>query len=96
MAEIYLEKYCMIIVDFYGFVSTDAAADAGMGQCALSPRNKPTHIADLDQILFKEAKKDLTLAQKLCLGKTVYLEVKMLSVCLSVYLAVYLSVCLSK
>ena len=50
-----------------------------MGQCAISPiANRPTKIIDLDEIVFSEVKKELTLAQLRCLGRSLYLEV---SVC---------------
>ena len=48
-----------------------------MGQCALAPpANRPTKIVDLDEILFSEVRKELTLAQRMCLGKSLYLEVQ--------------------
>ena len=52
-----------------------------MGQCAISPiANRPAKIIDLDEIMFNEVKKELTLAQIMCLGRSLYLEV---SVCRS-------------
>ena len=48
-----------------------------MGVCALSPRlDKPTRIVDLEEILFSVVKNNhLTLAQKQCVGRSIYLEV---------------------
>ena len=56
------------------FSDTDAAV---MGLCALSPRlDKPTRIVDLEEILFSVVKNNhLTLAQRQCVGRSIYLEV---------------------
>ena len=54
------------------------ATPGEMGLCALSPRlDKPTRIVDLEEILFSVVKNDhLNLAQRQCVGRSIYLEVK--------------------
>ena len=56
------------------FPDTDTVV---MGLCALSPRlDKPTRIVDLEEILFSVVKNNhLTLAQRQCVGRSIYLEV---------------------
>ena len=51
-----------------------------MGGCLSFRRDEATKIADLEEILFKMVKQDhLTLAQAMCLGNSLYLEVKTIS-----------------
>lgn len=53
-----------------------------MGGCLSFRKDKATKIVDLEEILFTMVKQDhLTLAQAMCVGKSLYLEVKIKFLC---------------